>query len=142
METKDYLSGKKILFVEDDIFFADMISAKLSTMKCVLFGAASGEQALATLEKERPDLIILDLLLPGKMDGFSILENIKNNSNFKDTPVVILSNLGRAEDIEKGMRLGAFRYLTKALVSPSEIVENLGLALNAKKIESSEVLII
>lgn len=134
MDNKEWLSGKKILFVEDDIFFADMISAKLSTMGCVLFSAGNGEQALAILEKERPDLIILDLLLPGKMDGFSILENIKNNSNFKDTPVVILSNLGRAEDIERGMRLGAFRYLTKALVSPSEIVENLGLALNAKKL--------
>lgn len=134
MDNKEWLSGKKILFVEDDIFFADMISTKLSTMDCVLFNAGNGEQALAILEKERPDLIILDLLLPGKMDGFSILENIKNNSNFKDTPVVILSNLGRAEDIERGMKLGAFRYLTKALVSPSEIVENLGLALNAKKL--------
>lgn len=133
-DTKDWLKGKKILFVEDDIFFADMISAKLNTYECTLFNAGSGEQALEILKKEKPDLIILDLLLPGKVDGFGVLESVKDNPESKDTPVIILSNLGRAEDIERGMRLGAFRYLTKALVSPSEIVENLGLALNAKKL--------
>ena len=134
MDKKIVLSGKKILFVEDDVFFSDMISVKLNGVGCILFNVASGEQAISLLKKEKLDLIILDLMLPGDMDGFAILEKIKSDENLKNIPVVILSNLGRIEDIEKGMRLGAFRYLTKALVSPTEIVENVSLALNPKNV--------
>ncbi|KKQ77884.1 MAG: hypothetical protein A3A96_00655 [Candidatus Zambryskibacteria bacterium RIFCSPLOWO2_01_FULL_39_39] len=133
MTNKNTLASKKILFVEDDMFFANMISMKLGGLGCVLMNAINGEQAMSALEKDKPDLIILDLLLPGGMDGFAILEKIKGDTNLKNIPVVILSNLGRIEDVEKGIRLGAFRYLTKALVSPSEVIENLELALNSKK---------
>lgn len=66
------------------------------------------------------------------MDGFAILEKIKADPDFKDIPVIILSNLSQPEDIEKGIRLGAFRYLTKALVTPTEIVESIESALSTK----------
>ncbi len=134
MNNKDILSGKKILFIEDDMFFSNMISAKFAGFSCSLISAANSKEAFLALEKEIPDIILLDLLLPGGMDGFAILGKIKADPGLKDIPVVILSNLNRPEDIEKGMKLGAFRYLTKALVSPTEIIDNVESALIAKKI--------
>ena len=134
MPNKNILTDKKIFLIEDDMFFSNMISAKLANFQCTLINSTNGKEALESLEKEKPDIILLDLLLPGGMDGFAILEKIKSNSILKDIPVIILSNLSQAEDIEKGMELGAFRYLTKALVSPNEIVENIESALNSKKI--------
>lgn len=129
MQNKTVLNNKRILFVEDDTFFSNMVSIKLADSKCVLLNVANGKETFLTLEKEKPDIILLDLLLPGDMDGYAILEKIKTDPNLKDIPVVILSNLNRPEDIERGMKLGAFRYLTKALVSLDEIVENIESAL-------------
>ena len=74
-------------------------------------------------------------MLPGVVDGFAILEKIKANPDTKDIPVVILSNLGRIEDIERGTRLGAFRYLTKANVTTKEIIEGLESALSSMKMK-------
>lgn len=133
MAATSSLQGKKILFVEDDAFFSDIISTKLKGSGSIVSVAVDGEQALSSLEKTKPDLIVLDLMLPGGMDGFAILEKVKANADTKDIPVVILSNLGGIGDIERGMGLGAFRYLTKANVSPREIVTSLESALGAMK---------
>ena len=129
------LEGKKILFVEDDAFFSDIISTKLKGVGTIVLVATDGQQAISSLEKDKPDLIILDLMLPGGVDGFAILEKIKANPDTKDIPVVILSNLGRIEDIERGTRLGAFRYLTKANVTTKEIIEGLESALSSMKMK-------
>lgn len=131
MDDKIWLKGRKILFVEDDQFFADIISMKLRGYECVVSNVPNAELTLASLKKEKPDLIILDLMLPGEMDGFGILEKLKADPNFRDIPVVILSNLGRAEDIEKGMRLGANKYLTKAHVTTSDVIDSLESALGS-----------
>ena len=81
-----------------------------------------GEKALAEIEKVKPDLVLLDIVLP-HMDGWDILENVKANEHLASTEVVILSNLGQKEEIEKGMKLGAARYLIKAHYTPSQIVQ-------------------
>ena len=119
------INGKKILLVEDDTFYANLISQKLAHAECHLSYVASGEDAIKQLEKEIPDVIVLDIILPGSMDGFAVLEKMRADDKFKNIPVIILSNLSRLQDIEKGMKLGAFRYLVKASVAPSEIVSNI-----------------
>lgn len=133
MDTQS-LTGKKVLYVEDDAFFADMMTEKLSAVGCKMSHAITGEQALEVLVKDRPDLIVLDIMLPGGMDGFAVLERIKQDEHSKDAPVVILSNLSSLEDVEKGMRLGAFKYLTKANVTPQEVVIALNEVLHALKL--------
>lgn len=118
------LSGKKIMWVEDDKFLSDIIARKLSVQGCTLLHATEGEEALRMLEKETPDLILLDILLSG-IDGFEILRRVKSNEKTKDVPVILLSNLGQKEDVEKGKSIGAARFLIKATVTLDEIVEEM-----------------
>ena len=118
------LAGKKIMWVEDDKFLSDIIARKLSMQGCSLLHATEGEEALRMLEKEQPDLILLDILLSG-IDGFEILKRLKSGEKTKHIPVILLSNLGQKEDIEKGKTLGAARFLIKATVTLDEIVEEI-----------------
>lgn len=118
------LSGKKIMWVEDDRFLSDIIARKLSTTNCSLVHANDGEEALEILPKEMPDIILLDILLSG-MDGFEILKRIKENEKTKAIPVIMLSNLGQKSDIDKGKDLGAARFLIKATVTLDEIVDEI-----------------
>src|SRR3989338_2310139 len=118
------LNGKKIMWVEDDNFLSDIIARKLSMEKCNLMHAKDGETALSLVEEEIPDVILLDILLPG-MDGFELLGKLKDNPNVKNVPVILLSNLGQPSDVEKGKSLGANRFLIKATLTLDEIVENI-----------------
>jgi CheY-like chemotaxis protein len=81
-----------------------------------------GEEALKRLETEKPDLVLLDLILPG-IDGFEVLAKIKQDPSLTSIPVIILSNLGQKEDVDRGLKLGATDYLIKAYFTPKEIVE-------------------
>ena len=118
------LEGKKIVWVEDDQFLNDIITRKLSMVKCLFFHTAEGEEALKIIDREVPDIIMLDLILSG-MDGFEILRRIKNDPKVKHIPVILLSNLGQKSDIEKGKSLGAARFLVKATVTPNEIIDQI-----------------
>jgi DNA-binding response OmpR family regulator len=113
--------NKKIMWVEDDLLLSDMISRKCTINECTLLHAIDSTQAFEILSKETPDIIILDILLPGK-NGFEILEEIKKNEATKNIPVVILSNFGQKEEIEKGLTLGAEKYLVKATLTLDEIL--------------------
>lgn len=115
------LEGKKVLWVEDDKFLSDIIAKKFATEKCILFHSVDGEEAIKIAEKESPDIILLDILLP-KMDGFQILEKLKGGSNTSKIPVIILSNLGQRKDLERGKQLGANQFLIKATVTLDEII--------------------
>ncbi len=112
---------KKIMWVEDDLLLSDMISRKCTINECTLLHAVDSTQAFDILSKETPDIIILDILLPGK-NGFEILEEIKKADSTKNIPVVILSNFGQKEEIEKGLTLGADKYLVKATLTLDEIL--------------------
>ncbi len=118
------LEGKKIVWVEDDQFLNDIIARKLSATKCLFFHSSEGEEALKIITKEIPDIIMLDIILSG-MDGFEILRRIKSDPKTRHIPVILLSNLGQASDIEKGKALGAIRFLVKATVTPNEIVDQI-----------------
>lgn len=91
--------------------------------------AIDGEEGLRKIYGEKPDLIILDLMLP-KKDGFEILKEIKDNKDVKDIPVIILSNLGQDNDIKRGLELGAVDFLVKIDYSIAKVVEKIKNALN------------
>jgi len=116
--------AQKILIIEDDKFLRELIVRKLNEEGFDVSEAVDGEEGIKKVKQEKPDLILLDLILPG-MDGFEVLSQIKNDSGLSSIPVIILSNLGQKEDIEKGMRLGAVDYLVKAHFEPNEIIEKI-----------------
>ncbi|OGI95370.1 hypothetical protein A2917_02275 [Candidatus Nomurabacteria bacterium RIFCSPLOWO2_01_FULL_42_17] len=118
------LEGKKIVWVEDDQFLNDIIARKLSSTKCVFFHANEGEEALQIINREMPDIVMLDIILSG-IDGFEILRRIKSDPKTKHIPVILLSNLGQESDIEKGKSLGAVRFMIKATVTPNEIIDQI-----------------
>ena len=114
----------KILIVEDDKFLRDLISQKLLREGFDVATAVDGEDGINKVKEEKPDLVLLDLILPG-IDGFEVLGKIREDSAFADLPVIILSNLGQKEDIEKGIQLGAVDYLIKAHFTPQEVIDKI-----------------
>lgn len=107
---------KKILVVEDDKYLLNAYRVKMAKAGYEVKIAEDGEQALEVLKTWVPDVILLDLVMP-KKDGFTTLAEIKQNENLKSIPVVIATNLGQKEDIEKGMQLGAADYMIKTDIS-------------------------
>lgn len=116
--------AKKILIIEDDKFLRDLISQKLLKEGFEISQAADGEEGIKKIKEEASDLILLDLILPG-IDGFEVLSQMKSDQKVSSTPVIILSNLGQKEDIEKGMQLGANDFLIKAHFTPGEIIDKI-----------------
>lgn len=111
----------KIILVEDDQFLSKVLSLRLKEEGFAVSTAFDGEQAIMVIKGEKPDLVLLDLLLP-KKSGFEVLEEIKKDESTKKIPVIILSNLGQQTDIDKGMQLGAIDYLVKANFGIKDIV--------------------
>ncbi len=116
------LDGKKILIVEDDTLLSEMLAQKFADQKSEISHAADGEQAMNLINEKKFDLILLDLLLP-KVDGYTILKNMSDIELAKGTPVIILSNLGQKNDVEKGLALGVKKFLVKAILSLDEVVQ-------------------
>ncbi|MBI4118142.1 MAG: response regulator [Parcubacteria group bacterium] len=112
---------KKILIVEDDLFLSDLLAKRLGKEGFHFAIKLDGETGLEEARKTHPNLILLDLLLPG-MDGYEVLRQIKADPALKDTPVLIVSNLGQKDEVEKGMQLGAAGFLVKAHVDLDDIV--------------------
>jgi DNA-binding response OmpR family regulator len=113
-----------ILIVEDDKFLRELISQKLVKEGYNISQAIDGEEGLKKIKEEKPDLVLLDLILPG-IDGFEVLARIKEEQEVVKIPVIVLSNLGQKEDVEKGLQLGAVDYLVKAHFTPGEIIEKI-----------------
>ena len=113
-----------ILIVEDDIFLADLYRTKFELEGFKVVVAYDGEKGLEMARKNKPDVILLDLVLP-KMSGFTILENLRSTAEFKDCPIILLTNLSQKSDVEKGIKMGASDYLIKAHFMPSEVVDKI-----------------
>ena len=113
--------GKKILFVEDDTFLADILQQSLTQAAFQVSIARDGEEAVTVVKKLQPDLILLDLLLP-KLDGFGVLEKLRSDPSTATIPVIILSNLMDQDSMTKGKRLGISAYMIKASTVPDEII--------------------
>ncbi|MBM3257969.1 MAG: response regulator [Candidatus Nealsonbacteria bacterium] len=115
---------KQILLVEDDPFLIDIYSTKLKDSGFSVEVASDGEQALEKVKAKKPDLVLLDIVLP-KISGWEILRKIKSEADLKNLKIIILSNLGQKEEVEKGMDLGVLKYLIKAHYTPSQVVEEI-----------------
>ncbi|MBU1730395.1 response regulator [Patescibacteria group bacterium] len=111
---------KKILIIEDDELLYSMYNMKLSAEGFEVFIATTGSEGLSIAVEKQPDFIILDIILP-QLDGFAILEKLKEDINTKKIPVTMLTNLNTEEDQLKAKQLGAIGYLVKANLTPSEI---------------------
>ena len=123
--------NQKVLVVEDDQIMASLLTEKLAKIGMEVSFAVNGDACFRELEKSVPDIILLDLILPGT-SGFDVLKKIKSDDRTKTTPVIILSNLGSREEIQKGLDIGADAYLIKANVLIDEIVEKIQEVLRKK----------
>ncbi len=111
----------KILIVEDDKFLRDLISQKLTREGFTAVEAVNGEEGLEKAKSEHPNLILLDLILPG-MDGFLVLRTLKKDLGALMPPVIVLSNLGQKEDMQRALNEGAEEFMIKAHFTPGEII--------------------
>ena len=113
---------KKILSIEDDAFLSSLVSGKLIESGFSVITAGTGHDGLSKAKLEKPQLILLDIMLPD-MGGFEILEKLKSDPETSAIPVIILSNLGGRDEIERGVSLGASSYLIKSNILPHEVAE-------------------
>lgn len=114
----------KILVVEDDKDLLSLINKKLTDEGFTVAAVETGRQALDFLEKGRPDLVLLDILLPD-IDGLTILNEIANNPKTKDLPVIILSNLADQGSVEQAAAVGDYEYLVKAKTDLNDVVKRI-----------------
>jgi len=111
----------RILVVEDDKFLRDLLVNKLKDEGLEVGAVTDGKEAYEYLDKDLPDVIVLDLILPD-LNGFDILERITKDARTSGVPVIVLSNLDQKEDIDKAMSLGAVDFMIKANFSLTEIL--------------------
>jgi len=115
------IMAKNILIIEDDEFFRSLIGQKLLFEGFSFSIAKNGQEGVEKTKEVKPDLILLDLLLP-VMDGFDVLAAIKKDPSIASIPVIILSNLSSKEEIDKGIALGATDYMIKSQSNPDSII--------------------
>lgn len=116
--------GVHLVIVEDDKFLRDLIVRKLTKEGFVVKEAENGEIGLEVLREDPPQLLLLDILLPG-ISGYDVLAEMKKDDRLAGIPVVMLSNLGQKEEVERAQSLGAKDFLIKAKYTPGEIVERI-----------------
>lgn len=124
---------KYIIVAEDDRFYSNLFRVKLQNLGYEVDVFSDGKQVIAAATKHKPDLILLDLIMPIR-DGFETLKELKSDgSALKDVRVLVLSNLSQEEDIKKARDLGADDYFVKADISVVEMVEKVQSVLGDKK---------
>ncbi|MBU0722107.1 response regulator [Patescibacteria group bacterium] len=126
------IDRKKILIIEDDNMINSMYKTRFEAEGFEVFVADNGGIGLELAKTEKPDIIILDVILP-QLDGFSVLDQIKKDKTTKNIQVIMLTNLGTEEDKEKGKAMGAFDYLVKASLTPGQVSEKIKQALKILK---------
>ncbi len=124
-----------VFIVEDDRFLLDMYVMKFNERGFLVDTAFGGQEALDKLSKDnlKPDIVLLDIVMPG-VNGFEVLEKIKKDNLIPGTTIVILSNLGQKEDIDRGVALGADGYIVKASATPTEVVNRVSKILEEKHV--------
>lgn len=122
---------KKILIVEDDRYISKMYQLKLSLEGYEVEVAENGRQGVDKVKEFMPDIMLLDLLMP-ELDGFEVLKIVKGDEATKNIPVLIMSNLGQEDHIQKGMGMGAVGYIVKSQYTPSKVVETIKQVLGEK----------
>lgn len=113
---------KKVLLIDDDPFIVDIYALKFKQEGFNIEIAQDGKTGMKKIEEFQPDIVLLDIVMPQK-DGFDILKDLRENSAFRKVKIILLTNLGQKEDVERGTKLGADDYIIKAHFTPSEVVE-------------------
>lgn len=111
---------KKILIADDRYEVVELVKATLEGEDYQVIDASDGREALEKIKREKPDLVLLDIIMP-KMDGFEVLSEVKKDPRTKDIPIIMLTAKGQKVDKEKGKRLGALDYIVKPF-SPSRLL--------------------
>ncbi len=120
-----------VLIVEDDVFLAEIYQKKFEMEGFKVSMANNGEKGLADIKKKKPNIVLLDILLP-KLDGFAVLEAAKADAAIKNIPIILLTNLGQKDDVQRGLDEGAADYLIKTHFKPSEVVDKVRKVLQKK----------
>ncbi len=131
---KYFMGKKKILFIEDESALQKTLSDMMPKEKYKIISALDGETGLRLARSQEPDLILLDLRLPQK-NGFEVLKLLKQEKSTSHIPVIILTNLEGAEDIQKALSLGATTYLVKANYDLQEVIEKIEKTLDKKALD-------
>jgi len=121
----------KILLVEDSKVVQQMYRNKLIFEQFNVLTADNGMEAIKILSQEKPDLILLDLMMP-IMDGYKVLQVVKTDPRLANIPVLVFSAKGQSEEVEKALNLGAAGYIVKATTKPNEVVEQIRKVLSQK----------
>lgn len=119
----------KVAIIEDEPFLASMYTTKFELEGFEVLRASNGEEGLKAIAEGKPDLILLDVIMP-KVDGFEVLEKLRANPETATTAVILLTNLGQRTDIEKGLAMGATDYIIKANYTPAQVVAKVKQHLN------------
>lgn len=114
---------KTVLIVEDDLGLQTIVAERLTKEGINVLKATTGHEALLLIEKTIPDLMLLDIMLPGGQNGFDVLEKMKHNEKFKSIPVMILTNLDSEK--ETAMEIGAIDYIVKSNISIDDVVSKI-----------------
>ncbi len=125
--------SKKIFIIEDEEFLSEMYKTKFEQEGYQAIVADNGLEGIEAAKNEKPDLILLDLLLP-KMDGYEVLKKLRADEQTKNIKIYILSNLGQNGEINKGFADGADGYLIKANLTPSQLVRNVEKIFNGERV--------
>lgn len=115
--------NKNILIVEDDPGILTVYTEKLKVEGFAVTSAKTGKEGLTLIKKVKPDLVLLDIMLPGELNGFDVLESIKKDEELKGIPVIVLTNVGDEEKVAKD--IGAVDYLVKANTDLNQVVEKI-----------------
>lgn len=123
-KTLEIPKNTKVFIVEDDAFISSLLIKKFESIGATVSICAAGDVAAASIKRDLPDIIVLDIMLP-KADGFQVLQELKADPETKNIPVVMLSNFGEKAQIEKAKQYGAAIFLIKATLSIDEIAEEI-----------------
>lgn len=116
--------AKKILIVDDDATLLGLYEERLKLANYDVVTAKNGEEALARAVEAKPDLILLDIMMPS-VNGFEVLDILKHTTETKNIPVIILTALGQEEHKERGLKAGAADYIVKADIMPADVVKKI-----------------
>jgi DNA-binding response OmpR family regulator len=114
----------KILFIEDDPLINKIYSTRLKADGHEVFTAENGEEGLKIAMDNNPDIVILDVMMP-RVDGFEVLEKLRDDDRFKLKPIIMYSNLNNEEEIKRAKQMGVTEFVIKANLSPTQMVEKI-----------------
>lgn len=123
--------GRTVLIVDDEPALLDIYSTKLLMDGYQVLTAKNGNEGFEVAINSSPDIVLLDVLMPGK-DGFEVLRDLRANPKTKTLPIIVLSNLGQEYEVKRGMALGADKFLTKADLTPGKVSEAVKSTLDGK----------